>query len=212
MNDYCVYMHICPNGKRYVGMTCQEVKKRWRNGKAYKENKYFNNAINKWGWDNIEHKIIKSNLSKEMAEDLEMFLIKQYKSNQREYGYNIEFGGCHNGKTSEETRRKLSIACKGQHRSPATEFKKGCVVVITEEVKRKISKANKGKHACISTEFKIGHKPLNGKKVVCVETNIVYNTIKEAYKQTNIIGCHISQVCKGTRKTAGGFHWEYVKD
>ena len=45
-NNYKVYVHIAPNGKRYYGITKQEVEKRWANGKGYKGNEHFINAIN----------------------------------------------------------------------------------------------------------------------------------------------------------------------
>ena len=210
MNNYKVYMHTFPNGKVYIGMTCQEPEKRWRKGKAYRENKHLYNAINKYGWDNIKHEILFNNLQKEEAEIKEISLIKKYKANNNQYGYNKEYGGCHNGKTSEQTKIKISKANKGKHNSPETEFKKGRIVVITNEIKQKISEKNKGKHASIQTEFKKGHKPLNSKKVLCIETNVVYNTIKEASKDTKIMDCHICEVCKNKRKSAGGMHWKYI--
>ena len=213
MDNYKVYIHIFPNNKVYIGMTCQEPKERWKRGKAYKENRHLYNAINKYGWDNIEHKILFDNLEKEDAELKEINLIKEYKANDNQYGYNIEYGGCHNGKTSEQTRRKISMANKGKHNSPATEFKKGQPgngIVITEEMKKKISEKNKGKHASVKTEFKKGHKSFSAKKVLCIETNTVYNTIKEAGEDTSTMACHISEVCKNKRESAGGLHWKYL--
>lgn len=48
--------------------------------------------------------------------------------------------------------------------------------------------------------------------VRCVETGIIYNSIKEAGEKLNIKTYnHISDVCKGRRQTCGGFHWEYFK-
>ena len=44
-----LYMHICPNGKKYVGITIQEPNQRWRDGKGYYKNKHFYNAILKYG-------------------------------------------------------------------------------------------------------------------------------------------------------------------
>ena len=51
----------------------------------------------------------------------------------------------------------------------------------------------------------------NNKKVICVELNKVFNSIKEAsmfigLKNSSSIG----RCCVGQRKTAGGYHWKYV--
>lgn len=211
MTKYIIYKHTSPNGKIYIGMTSQKPQKRWQNGKAYKENEYFNRAIKKYGWNNFKHEILKENLSKEEAEKLEIYLINvEYKSNIRKNGYNIEYGGCHKGKTSEETKRKISKANKGKHNSPSTEFRKGHITIITEDIKEKISKANKGKHMSKRTEFKKGHKPLNCKMIRCIETNEIYKSIKEASLKTNASASSINKVCKGTRLTANKLHWEYV--
>lgn len=50
------------------------------------------------------------------------------------------------------------------------------------------------------------------KPVRCIETNIVYKSQKEASRQTGIHKSSISDCCKGKRRTAGGYHWEYVKN
>ena len=47
-------------------------------------------------------------------------------------------------------------------------------------------------------------------KIICIETNYCYESIKECAKKTNIDAGHIGQVCRGKRKTAGGFHWKYA--
>lgn len=113
---YYVYMHISPNGKRYIGIT-QNYLKRWNNGLGYYRNKYFYNAIQKYGWDNFEHIILFENLAKEEAEQKEIELIAHYKSNQNEYGYNHAQGGSVNSgyKLSNETKLKLSNSHKGIH-------------------------------------------------------------------------------------------------
>ena len=68
-------MHIFPNNKVYVGITCRKPKYRWDNGNGYKNNKYMTNAIQKYGWNNIEHKILFTDLMKEEAERKEIELI-----------------------------------------------------------------------------------------------------------------------------------------
>ena len=49
------------------------------------------------------------------------------------------------------------------------------------------------------------------KPVRCVETNIIYDSLKEAAIAVHL-KCynHIIHCCKGERKTAGGYHWEYA--
>ena len=92
MNDYTVYMHVFPNNKKYIGITRQEPKKRYRGG-SYYYTQVVGKAIKKYGWANIEHKIIYTNLTKEEAEKYEQELIKKHKTIQKEYGYNISIGG-----------------------------------------------------------------------------------------------------------------------
>lgn len=50
----------------------------------------------------------------------------------------------------------------------------------------------------------------NAKAVVCIETNVVYKTIKEASAETGICASSISKVVRGLREKAGNFHWKYV--
>lgn len=46
------------------------------------------------------------------------------------------------------------------------------------------------------------------KKVMCIETGIIYNSIGQAERETEI--SHIGDCCLGKRKTSGGLHWEFV--
>lgn len=48
------------------------------------------------------------------------------------------------------------------------------------------------------------------KRVRCIETGIIYESLSEASRQTGIAQSSISECCNGKRKTAGGFHWEYI--
>ena len=61
-------MHICPNGKKYIGITGRKPQYRWNNGKGYLANEYFTNNINKYGRENIKHIILYQNLTKKEAE------------------------------------------------------------------------------------------------------------------------------------------------
>lgn len=99
IGEYCVYLHIIPKSvtgykykKYYVGIT-KDINRRWAyNGEQYK-GQIFYNAIQKYGWNNIKHKILYTNLSKEKAMELEKKMIVKYRSKIDDMGYNVSDGG-----------------------------------------------------------------------------------------------------------------------
>ena len=92
-NCYTVYVHISPSGKRYYGLTCQQVKKRWLNGMGYIKNEHFYRAIQKYGWDAFKHEIVAEGLTREEACALEESLIAEHHTQDYRFGYNISAGG-----------------------------------------------------------------------------------------------------------------------
>ena len=86
---YTVYKHTTPSNKVCIGITSKDPKIRWYG--RYRNNYHFSKAIDKYGWENIKHEILYSGLSKDEAEQKEIELIKQYKSNQRDF----EIGRAH---------------------------------------------------------------------------------------------------------------------
>lgn len=69
--SWLVYKHISPSDKVYIGITHLLLSQRWCRGNGYKNNPIFYRAILKYGWDNIEHKVVISNLTKGQAEEVE---------------------------------------------------------------------------------------------------------------------------------------------
>lgn len=53
------------------------------------------------------------------------------------------------------------------------------------------------------------HKALS-KKVLCVETEKIFESTMDAQRKTGIGNSNISQACLGKRKSAGGYHWKYL--
>lgn len=89
--NYTVYMHISPEEKLYIGMT-QNIETRYgHNGNGYRAQPAFRDAIHKYGWHNIDHEAIASDLSKEEAEKAEHEAIVTL--NTKEDGYNRNNGG-----------------------------------------------------------------------------------------------------------------------
>lgn len=189
-NDtYCVYIHTNKiNGKKYVGQTIygNRPKKRWKNGGGYKTQKYFNRAIQKYGWDGFEHDIIASNLTKEEANNFESLLINKLKTNKKEYGYNLTYGG--EGVTgyrhSEESKRKQ----KESMRKYYDDYK---------YIQRMRDIAQKTKVYQFTNEG------------IFIQS---YDSTKEAERNTGIHSSGISRCALNKTPSAGGFIWLFEKD
>ena len=152
MNCFC-YLHIFPNDKIYVGTTQQEkVEYRWKcDGNGYKRQPLVWRAIQKYGWENIRHKVIECETPEEMWE-MEKELIKEYDTTNPDKGYNCSTGGevgpigC---KHTEEFRKKMSELHKDKHPSNDTRKKMSESAKnrppMSDETIRKISEAAKNR-------------------------------------------------------------------
>lgn len=240
--SYSVYKLTAPNQKIYIGITSRDPKKRWNNGYGYIQNKHFYNAIQKYGWGNIKKEILYCGLSEEEAYSIEIKLISDLRTNESKFGYNKSFGGektvkgLHwkrtkesiqksaekrkGRKATEETKQKLSESLKKYYKNHDSYIKGKS---LSEETKIKISNSlkkwnkehaspNKGKTRKRENweieKVSRGHY----KRIVCLETNIIYESIKQASELNKIDSSSLSKVCKGLRETAGGYHWRYQKD
>ena len=212
---YTVYKHTSPSGKVYIGVTSLRPEERWGGGAGYVKNKHFNRAIKKYGWENIKHEILFDNLSKEDAFKIEIELIKEYRSSEREFGYNLGTGGEHGptgSKWSDESRENHMNAIWRKPRNHSEEEKKR----IGEGLKRHYSE-----HPNKKTYFSIAPKEernswdkKRSKRILCVETGDIFIGAKSAAdwagvkNRQNIYFC-----CEGVdyHKTAGGYHWKYIE-
>lgn len=226
MNDYSVYIHTNKtNGMRYVGMTSQDPKTRWLNGYGYNKQGHFFNAIKKYGWDGFEHEVVRTGLTKKEAGELEIELIKKYKTTDKRYGYNKSTGGecaSRGVPKSEKARKAASKAMKEKWEDP--EFRKAKLEWVltmmqteeikrkrvetrghwhhTEESKRRMSEARKGKPcAPFSAEHiqRIKENHAGGaekKMVLCADTGEVFGSINEAARAKGINKKGISGCCR----------------
>lgn len=146
---WCIYIHTNKiNGKKYIGITSRKPEIRWGyNGYGYKDQPYFYNAIQKYGWNNFQHEIILNGENFEYACKIEKCLIRHYKSNDRKYGYNLTLGG--DGKRlTEEQKRTLSEARKGENNP----FHGRLHTKETKERMRKVKQGEKSINAKLSEE------------------------------------------------------------
>lgn len=114
MDIWTVYRHMSPSGKIYIGIT-SNVKRRWANkGRYYcTYNSIFKNAIQKYGWDNIIHEVLVSNVGFKTACNIEKDLIAFNKANN--ISYNITGGGegTLGRACSEHTKMKMRLSNGG---------------------------------------------------------------------------------------------------
>lgn len=228
---FTVYIHTAPNGKKYVGITSKAVNKRWRNGKGYREHhQHLWSAICLYGWDNFTHEIVERNLTLREASLLEIKLIEQYDTRNREFGYNNSIGGeCGSRgiRWSEDQKAKHSKALTGrvfstEARANISKGLMGNKYTLgyhhTPEARLKMSKARKGNQyalGCKHTPENIERRAAAVRKPVTQYTKdgVEIAQFTSATDATKITGCnsgHISSCCTGKRKTAGGFVWAFT--
>ena len=195
-SNISIYRHIFPNGKVYIGQTCRKPEKRWNNGKGYTSPFMFN-AINKYGWDNIQHEILFTGLDQLNADIIEEDLIYYYK--QIGKSYNLANGGSVNRgwKMSEEAKEKIRLSHLGEKNHNYGKSR-------SKETREKISKALKGKVNRFKRVEQIDKNTL--------EVIRAWDSLSEVERQLNISASSISKACKGKRKTAGGYKWRYKYD
>lgn len=149
--DAYVYRHrtLDTNEVFYIGIGITK-KRSWS---VYGRNRYWHNVVNKHGFT---HEIVASDITRDVAKELEMFLIELY--GRRDLGtgklVNMTSGGDGMYGLSEDGRRKKSEKRIGTKHSEST--------------KRKMSDAQtRGKHS-------------HAKKVVDISNGVIYGCIKDA--------------------------------
>lgn len=230
---YKIYMHTAPNGKKYIGQTCQNLERRWRNGNGYCRNPHFYRAIKKYGWESITHEVLCECETLEEANKVEAELIAKHKTNDIRHGYNISGGADGKGRVAESTKALLAKKHKGLHageknpnygRKHTEEERRKISVYLKEyyaehgsqrkgtkasdESRKKMSEAKKKSAAVMEHMAKMNKA--KAKRVLCVETGVVYESAHEAARVTGFAQGNISSTCRGEYKQAYGFRWEYV--
>lgn len=196
-----IYLHKNKiNGKVYVGQTTQSVEERWKNGKAYKGCTYFNNAINKYGWNNFEHIILEQgDWDQETLDKKEQYYIDLYWAKNPDYGYNIKDGG---SKSISPNALPQALLWMKQHpefgKARAQDMLKWQKEHPEEALAMRMKNIKKASEA-------------RKRKVLCVETNQIFESASEAARKVpKTTQSKICMVCRGQRKTCGGFHWRYI--
>ena len=193
------------NGKLYIGKSDYSLEKRFKehcrdSKKPSLQNRPLYRAFNKYGIENFQISLIEETST---PDEREIFWIEQKQSFKN--GYNATKGG--DGKHYVDYELINTLWEKGY--GPLE------IAKLTGYCKETVSRGLK--NSTVTQEMIYARKFENQQKPVCKidkqtdEILYVYKSISEAEscEQTNK---HIQDVCKGKRKTAGGFKWKYLKD
>lgn len=216
-NNWCLYKHTSPSNKVYIGITSQLPKVRWgKNGANYKTNKYFNNAITKYGWDKFKHEIIFSNLSEFDAKELEIEYIAKFNSNNQKYGYNLTIGGegtkgyVYN--SEQRKNRSIQLSGKGNPMYGNKMSLKQKKIISIKSTKYWSNSENR-KH---QSEAILGEKNGNSVGVKQYTKQGVflkeYSSACEAEREIGISHSSIIANCRNKHFSAGGYIWRYKND
>ena len=242
-SKYCVYRHINPqNGKVYVGITGMSLIARWKEGKGYKKCKLFYRAIQKYGWNSLQHCVVCRNLNKETAHTLERHLIQYYKS--KNLSYNITDGG--EGTSGfvmpEEAKQRISAYLKEAKCKPVLQYS------IRGEFIREYKSATEAAkilgfgHASVINcasgmrrentlhgylfVYKNNAESLQARLNLCKDhwrnykilqykdNNVIgiFNSFRDAERKTKINHASIRLNIEGKLKHAGGYIWRKVRE
>ena len=210
-----IYCYTSPSGKKYIGQTVKTLEQRAENGNHYRECTAFWRAIQKYGWENFSCEILEE-CPTEMLDNREEYYILLFNTLVPN-GYNIKCG------TQSQFRKPIlqfdlygNFVREWPCASDASKELSINYHNIIDCCHHRIYRA--GKFIWQHQEdlqldlhtSKIQHQ----KPVVQLEKDgtfiKVWNGIGEAQRELGIT--HVWDVCKGQRKSAGGFKWVYLAD
>ena len=159
-----------------------------KNGRKY----HLYNAIRKYGWEQFTIEILynfpREGNWQERLDKLEIQEIAQ-RGTLAPGGYNNESGGNKNKVLHEDTKALMSSVRSGEQHAMFGKHHQ-------DEAKELIREANRKE---VQQWSRDGSEFLR-----------TFGSIEEAAEASGAQSEHIGKVCRGKRKTAGGFHWKFV--
>ena len=195
------------NGKKYVGQTIHSLEKRMKEH-CRKRQMIVDRAIAKYGIDNFLVETIDYADTIDELNEKERKWVEIYDCIVPN-GYNQCAGG---GNTmgyhhKKETKRKMAEKKKGMYFGKDNPFYNKHHTEETREKMRAVWKNEEYKRKQIERLHSCKHAT---KRVKCLETGKIFDSIEDCAKEYNAIATHISRVCKGKRKHTRGYSFEYV--
>jgi group I intron endonuclease len=184
--------------KEYIGQTSHEDFQLRLNGHMSDvkngRKRHLYNAIRKYGWDQFTIEILYSFSREgdwqERLDELEIHEISQ-RGTLAPGGYNNETGGNKNKVLHEDTKELMSSVRSGEQHAMFGKHHQGEAKELLRDANRK----------------EVQQWSMDGSEFIRT-----FRSIEDAAKESGADGSHITKVCKGERKTAGGFHWKFVQE
>lgn len=229
---YCI--ENLRNSKKYIGQSV-DIYKRWsthismlNNGSHC--NQYLQNAWNKYGEESFRFNILeKCKCDKDILNNREQYWINYY--NSYDSGYNLTAGGdgTFGVKCSDEKKQKISKANTGRKNTQEQKDRISKALLNNPNVLRGENhpyynkKLNDEEILRLRTGLKNyyennSYTPSWSKKVICVTTGKIFNTLKKAANYYGINQSNISSCCEYKREFAGELadgtrlQWEFYED
>lgn len=227
------------NNKVYIGQTSTSLEQRKKqhiyNATHKIKKSYFYSALQSYGVDNFNWEILEDNLNIENLNERECYWINYYQSNNPDFGYNMTSGG-DNADNLDKWRQKNSEQMHIEAKKGWEKMRQYLLAHPEIDEQRKIKAKQKAQEYAAKHLIEIKQRSYNVylqhkeqqeetlrksrearmKAVQCIETQIIYPSLQEAGRQTNISPSNIKYCCDGKRKSAGKdangnkLHWQYI--
>lgn len=218
------------NGKIYIGQSIDIQRRFWEHRCiSHESNAHLKNALRKYGKENFKYEVLEE-CSEEQLDEKERYYISTLNPE-----YNVTNGGQDSlRRYPEEIRQKISAKSKEQWAKMSNEEKAERIKnnltgpqkghTVSEKTRAKLREINTGKTQSIETIEKrketIRNKKQSGyvqtnaghrKKIICLETGEIFESVKQASEKLNTPRANISRVLKGKQKTIKGYKFEYLE-
>lgn len=214
------------NGKRYVGAS-KNIRRRYWDHKRPHAKSPLALDIQKLGSDMFTKEVLEQ-CSVEELRIKEKEWIERLSPEYNIYNGSIGVGNC----VPEDVRKRISQSVKQHWESLPTEDKERVIKEqligprvgheVSPETRSKLRKANIGKKQSVETinkrseSFKRRREQgihrsgeSHFKKVVCINTGVIYESVKAAAVAIGVHPSSITSVLKGRQQTCKGFHFKY---
>lgn len=192
------------NGKSYIGQTIYALDKRRKEHERAVDDYPFHQAIRKYGAENFDWEILEQDIDVTKLDEREMFWIEQQGTYSK--GYNATRGG---------DNANALADWKIEH---PEQVKKNALNAL--QYAQQHNKEHRGEHLERLANIRPLALAARRRKVRCVDLDLIFESLSaaEAWSKSTenpnkkpASHQHISKVCNGQRKTAGGYHWQYIE-